>query len=117
MNRLSRGALLALLLFLNLQIASANPNQALIEKGKRLYLSNCIQCHNRDPNIKGSLGPELVDAPYVVMYSKVMTGVYPEKLPAGFVPKRKSKAMRKIPKLEKDIPAIYAWVQSVKKKK
>ena len=108
---------MALLLFLKLQIASANPNQVLIEKGKRLYLSNCIQCHNRDPNIKGSLGPEIVDAPYVVMYSKVMTGVYPEKLPEGFVPKRKSKAMRKIPKLEKDIPAIYAWVQSVKKKK
>jgi hypothetical protein len=46
-----------------------------------------------------------------------MTGVYPAKLPAGFVPKRSSKVMRKIPKLEKDIPAIHAWIQSVKKKK
>jgi hypothetical protein len=33
------------------------------------------------------------------------------------VPKRSSKVMRKIPKLEKDIPAIHAWIQSVKKKK
>jgi mono/diheme cytochrome c family protein len=88
-----------------------------LEKGKRLYLSNCIQCHNRDPNLKGNLGPELVDAPLAVVYSKVMTGVYPEKLPAGFKPKRQSKVMRKIPKLEKDIPAIHAWIQSVKKKK
>jgi mono/diheme cytochrome c family protein len=92
----------------------AQPN---LEKGKRLYLSNCIQCHNRDPNRKGSIGPEMVDAPLEVMTSKVMTGLYPEKLPAGFIPKRKTKAMRKIPKLQKDIPDIHAWVQSVKVKK
>jgi hypothetical protein len=46
-----------------------------------------------------------------------MTGAYPAVLPAGFVPKRKSKAMKKIMKLEKDIPAIFAFVQSLKKKK
>jgi mono/diheme cytochrome c family protein len=92
-------------------------DQALLDKGKRLYISNCIQCHNRDPNQKGSLGPEVVDAPLEIMTAKIMTGVYPEKLPPGFVPKRKSKAMRKIPHLQKDIPAIYQWVQSVKKKK
>jgi mono/diheme cytochrome c family protein len=92
-------------------------DQATLDKGKRLYLSNCIQCHNKDPNLKGSLGPEMIDAPLVVMTAKVMTGVYPAVLPAGFVPKRKSKAMRKIPRLQKDIPAIHAWVQSMKKKK
>jgi len=59
----------------------------------------------------------MVDAPLSVMTSKVMTGAYPAVLPAGFVPKRKSKAMKKIPKLQNDIPAIYEWVQSMKKKK
>jgi mono/diheme cytochrome c family protein len=107
------GASLSSLLFTFM----ANATETNLEKGKRLYMSNCIQCHNRDPNLKGNMGPELVDAPLPVMYAKVMTGVYPEKLPPGFVPKRKSKAMKKIPKLEKDIPAIYAWVQSMKKKK
>lgn len=92
-------------------------DQATLDKGKRLYLSNCIQCHNKDPNLKGSLGPEMIDAPLSIMTAKVMTGVYPAVLPAGFVPKRKSKAMRKIPRLQKDIPAIHAWVQSMKKKK
>ena len=108
------GVLLGLLFLSQFSFAA---DQALLDKGKRLYLANCIQCHNRDPNLKGSMGPEVVDAPLEVMYSKVMTGLYPAKLPAGFVPKRKSRAMRKIPKLEKDIPAIHAWVQSVKKKK
>ncbi len=91
--------------------------EADLARGKKLYTANCIACHNKDPNLKGPIGPEMVDAPLEVMTSKVMTGNYPEKLPAGFVPKRKSKAMRKIPKLQKDIPLIYAWVQSVKKKK
>lgn len=88
-----------------------------IARGQLLYKQNCLQCHNKDPNLKGALGPEVIDAPLEVMTSKIMTGKYPEKLPAGFVPKRKTKAMRAIPKLKKDIPAIWAYVQSVKKKK
>ena len=92
-------------------------DKATLEKGQRLYRANCLQCHNRDPNLNGSLGPQMTDAPLEVMTSKVMTGKYPAKLPAGFVPKRKTSAMRAIPKLKNDIPAIWAYVQSVKKKK
>lgn len=105
------GALLGSLIF------SAHADKLLLDKGKKLYMANCIACHNKDPNLKGSIGPELVDAPLSVMTSKVMTGAYPTVLPAGFVPKRKTKAMKKITKLQKDIPAIHAWVQSVRKKK
>jgi len=92
-------------------------NPLLIEKGRKLYVANCLRCHNKDPNIKGSIGPEIVDAPYEVMYSKVMTGKYPDPLPQGFVSKRKSRAMQPLPRLKNDIPAIWAYVQSVKKKK
>jgi mono/diheme cytochrome c family protein len=107
------GALLSTLFYFEAQAS----DKAALERGKRVYMSNCIQCHNRDPNLKGPIGPELVDSPLEVMTSKVMTGKYPNPLPAGFVPKRKTSAMRKLPKLQKDIPAIYAWIQSVKKKK
>lgn len=92
-------------------------DKATIEKGRRLYVSNCLSCHNRDPGLKGSIGPEITDAPLSVMTSKVMTGKYPEPLPAGFVPKRKSRAMMPIKKLKDDIPAIWAYVQTFKKKK
>ena len=88
-----------------------------IDRGRRIYLSTCIQCHNKDPNLKGSIGPEIVDAPIEVMHVKVMTGKYPDNLPAGFVPKRKSRAMRPLPQFKNDIPSIHAYVQSVKKKK
>ena len=87
-----------------------------IEKGRRLYLSNCISCHNKDPSLKGPIGPEIVDAPMEVMTSKIMTGAYPAVLPQGFVPRRKTKLMRPIPKLKDDISAIYEYVQSMKKK-
>lgn len=88
-----------------------------LAKGKLLYVSNCLQCHNRDPNVKGAVGPEIIDAPLEVMISKVMTSNYPEVLPPGFVPKRKTHAMRAIPKLKDDIPLIWAYVQSVKRNK
>jgi mono/diheme cytochrome c family protein len=87
-----------------------------MEKGKAIYLSTCIKCHNKDPNVKGPIGPELVDAPLELMQHKVVTGRYPEVLPEGFVPKRKTKQMTKFPQLEKDVPSIHAYVQSLKKK-
>lgn len=86
-----------------------------VDKGRRIYMSTCIQCHNRDPNLKGSLGPELVGAPLEIMTHKVVTGRYPEVLPPGFVPKRKTKAMRAFPNLKNDIASIHAWIQSQKK--
>jgi hypothetical protein len=97
--------------------ASSVHNSTMIEKGRKIYVANCLRCHNKDPNIKGSIGPEVVDAPYEVMYSKIMTGKYPDPLPHGFVPKRKSRAMQPLPRLKNDIPSIWAYVQSVKKKK
>ena len=99
------------------KVESKKTQAELIEQGKRLYISNCISCHNKDPNLKGPLGPELVDAPLEIIVSKVMTGLFPEKLPKGYTPKRSSKIMKAIPKLKDDIPAIYAWVQSMKIKK
>lgn len=112
------GALLSSLLFSTLTIAQTVPTDAAtLAKGKRIWTSTCVQCHNKDPNVKGSIGPEVVDAPLEVMLHKVQTGKYPDKLPPGFVPKRKSKAMRALPQHVKDVPAIWAYVQSVKKKK
>ncbi len=128
MNLFFAGAVLGSLVFsaglfsqtkpsLPVKVQALSATAATIEKGRVLYVANCIRCHNKDPNVKGSIGPEVVDAPMPVMYSKVMTGKYPVPLPPGFVPKRKSRAMQAIPKLKADIPAIWAYVQSVKKKK
>ncbi len=88
-----------------------------LARGAKVYKANCVRCHNADPNLKGNLGPEQIDAPFEVVVSKIMTGKYPDPLPKGFTPKRKTKAMTPLKNLQKDIPYIYAWIQSVKKKK
>ncbi len=87
-----------------------------IEKGKEIYLATCIKCHNKDPNVKGAIGPELTDAPLEIMQAKVATGRYPDVLPPGFIPKRKTKQMVKQPQALPDVPSIHAYVQSLKKK-
>lgn len=97
------------------KVAAAPTNETPLEKGKRIWTTVCIQCHNKDPNVKGAIGPETVDAPLEVMQSKVLTGKYPDPLPAGFVPKRKTSAMRPLPQHADDVPAIWEYVQSVKK--
>ena len=90
---------------------------AALARGAKVYKANCVRCHNADPNVKGSIGPEQVDAPFEVFVSKIMTGKYPDPLPKGFVPKRKSRSMTPLKNMKTEIPYIYAWVQSVKKKK
>ncbi len=93
------------------------PTPADLARGAKVYKANCVRCHNADPNLKGNLGPEQVDAPFEVVVSKIMTGKYPDPLPKGFTPKRKTKAMTPLRNVKNDIPYIYAWIQSVKKKK
>ena len=95
----------------------ASPTQAEIDKGRRIYFSNCISCHNKDPNLKGAIGPEIINVPYEVLESKILTGKYPEKLPPGFIPKRKTKLMKPIPKIKDDIKALHAWIESMNKQK
>ena len=132
-----KGALVAPFLFIQMGLAQtkALPAKAIIvsypfdvkplssvdasalARGAKVYKANCVRCHNADPNLKGNLGPEQVDAPFEVVVSKIMTGKYPDPLPKGFIPKRKSRAMQPLPKLKNDIPALWAYVQSVKKKK
>jgi mono/diheme cytochrome c family protein len=95
-------------------VAEAPPEVTpeLVAHGKLIYESNCISCHNKNPNEKGSIGPAQADTPWEVVKVKVVTGRYPEALPPGYVPQRTTKAMRAFPKLEGELPAIWAYLQS-----
>lgn len=97
--------------------AEASPTQNELDKGRRIYLSNCISCHNKDPNVKGAIGPEIKNVPYEVLEAKILTGKYPEKLPAGFIPKRKTKLMKPIPKIKDDLKVLHAWIDSMNNSK
>lgn len=80
-------------------------------RGKMIYLSNCIACHNQDPRLAGSVGPDIADASLELIRERVLH----QKYPAGYVPKRKSALMPALPFLEQDIPALHAYLNTFKK--
>jgi len=88
--------------------ANANEShQELVARGKRAYLSNCIACHSADPNKAGALGPDIADASLELLEARVLRGEYP----AGYTPKRDTRAMIPLAYLERDIDALYAYLQ------
>lgn len=82
------------------------------EEGRRVYIANCIRCHNADPTKRGSIGPDLFTTPLEVFRTKVPKGSYPPK----YIPKRKTKVMPRFPSLADKVDFIYQYIQTFKKK-
>lgn len=91
------------------ETASLTPLQ---ERGKIVYQTNCISCHNADPTIAGSLGPDVAGSSLELITARVMKQSYPE----GYTPKRSSHLMPLLPYVQKDIPALHAYLNSFSKK-
>lgn len=80
----------------------------LIARGKSVYNSNCIACHNADPAENGAIGPAIAGASMALLEAKVIHNTYPP----GYKPKRDTNAMIALPYLAKDIPALHAYLDS-----
>lgn len=87
---------------------AAAAQQALIDRGKMVYLTNCTACHNSDPKNPGALGPEVFGSSEELIRDRVMTESYP----ANYKPKRASNVMRKLPHLQNDIAALHAFLNA-----
>jgi mono/diheme cytochrome c family protein len=74
-------------------------------------MSVCIACHNANPTLAGSVGPDIADSSLELVTSRVMSVAYPP----GYKPKRQSKLMVPFPQYQKEIPAIHAYLQTFKK--
>ena len=83
------------------------PLDPVSERGRVVYLSNCIACHNSDPHKDGSLGPAVAGSTQELLEARVLKGTYPE----GYQPKRPSKVMQPLPHLSADIPALFQYLQ------
>ena len=75
-------------------------------RGKAVYGSICIACHNANPALDGSLGPANAHASRALVEAKVLRGEYP----AGYAPKRPSHAMPPMPHLADKIDDLTAWL-------
>ena len=87
---------------------SGGPSSDLAARGRVVYQSNCIACHNTDPRKPGTLGPDLWGSSQELVESRVMRGEYPP----GYAPKRQTHQMVPLPQLQADIPALHAYLNS-----
>jgi mono/diheme cytochrome c family protein len=111
MRSLAALALAAALALLTACPASdaVDPEAALIKRGKVVYDTNCIACHAADPRNDGPVGPANACASSALLTAKVLRNEYPP----GYTPKRDTRAMAPLPHLERDLPALAAYLGSL----
>jgi len=100
--------LLALLAVVLLGACSGRSDDP-IEQGRRVYVANCIACHNADPTQDGVMGPAVAGAPLELLEARVLRGAYPD----GYTPRRETALMVALPYLQGEIPALAAYLASV----
>jgi mono/diheme cytochrome c family protein len=81
------------------------------QRGRIVYMTNCVVCHNANPNLAGSQGPPIAGSSRELVYDRVMFLKYP----AGYTPKRATHAMRALPQLANRIDDLAAFLTEAAK--
>lgn len=84
--------------------ATADPKA---ERGRQIYLAQCIACHNPDPALAGPLGPAIKGSSSELLEAKILKGAYPP----GYTPKRPTSLMPPQPPLAPEIPNLSAFLK------
>jgi len=87
--------------------SESRPLDPAAERGRLIYLANCIACHNSDPALAGAVGPEVRGSSRELLEVKVVRGTYPP----GYTPKRPTRIMPPQPGLAPDIPDLAAFLK------
>lgn len=82
------------------------PPEPLADKGRRVYVNNCVACHNANPKIDGPIGPSVAGSSLDLLKKRVLEVSYPE----GYKPKRPTKVMAPMPQLKADLEALEAYL-------
>lgn len=77
-------------------------------KGRAIFASHCIACHNMNPSVDGTLGPAVKGSSLELLKARVIHGVYPP----GYTPKRETKIMQRLPLTEADVEAVHAFLNA-----
>ena len=78
------------------------------QRGRAVYVANCVACHNNDPSKDGPIGPAIKGSPKELVQSRVLRTEYP----ADYKPKRPTKVMPQFPYLESEIPYLAAYLRT-----
>ena len=84
-----------------------SPGGPTVERGRQVYLSQCIACHNSDPAVAGPVGPPVKGSPRALLETKLLKGTYPP----GYPPKRPTTLMPAQPALEPEISNLAAFLK------
>jgi len=76
------------------------------ERGRAIYLANCTACHNRNPALQGSVGPEILGSSRELLEARILRAEYP----SGYTPKWPSRAMTPLPHLAPHIDDLAAFL-------
>jgi len=90
--------------------AGCGPQQALspeAERGRQVYQSQCIACHNPDPAQAGPVGPPVKGSSRELLETKVLKGTYPP----GYQPKRPTAVMQPMPQMTDNIPPLGEYLK------
>jgi mono/diheme cytochrome c family protein len=87
---------------------SATATAALVQRGKVLYQTQCIACHNSDPRKPGALGPDVFNSSRELLDARILRAEYPQ----GYKPKRETHTMVALPHLKNELEAIHSYLNS-----
>ena len=88
-------------------VVAQEPQPGDAEKGKAVYNTLCIACHNPDPALVGAIGPEIKGASRELLETRVLRAEYPE----GYQPKRDTKLMPPMAHLVNDIDHLTEFLK------
>jgi mono/diheme cytochrome c family protein len=77
------------------------------ERGRAVFVANCVACHNNDPSKDGPIGPAIKGSSKELLESRVLSTSYP----TGYKPKRPTKVMPQFPFLKDEIPYLSAYLR------
>jgi len=84
-----------------------SPGGLAAERGRQVYLAQCIACHNPDPSRAGAVGPPVRGSSRELLEAKVVKGTYPP----GYTPKRPTTVMPPQPALQAEIASLAAFLK------
>ena len=76
------------------------------QRGRAVYLANCVACHGNDPSKDGPIGPAIAGSSRELLEGRVLSTSYPP----NYKPKRPTKVMPQFPFLKEEIPYLAAYL-------
>lgn len=108
-RRRQAGAVVAGLIALGAAACSGPPALSpAAERGRQVYLAQCLTCHGLDPGQPGPVGPAIRGSSRELLEAKVVHGTYPP----GYAPKRPTRVMPPLPTLARDIAALAEYLRA-----